>query len=246
MKTTKSEAATAATDISRQQLALFMSIMKISHQRGGRRSSWNLLVTVGLTVLVSLCLLGTPVVAQPPVPGGDTVRIVIEWGFFNDTDNGDKTPTALPSAAEIDGIMCQTNYFISKVYQDQLNNPAFRVTAIEIDPSFNPENFNPIRFEFILNATTADDSPVPSIDEQVLLFNTANINETIFIKEYAWQSEPSTPWFDVQRMNYTADRRPYQEGSIQEANCPETEAPTMAPTTTAEFSAGMTKQSTLL
>ncbi|CAB9522860.1 expressed unknown protein [Seminavis robusta] len=159
------------------------------------------------------------------------IRFSFRFGFFQD----ELTPDATEIIQEdIEGVICQTQYFMSWLVQNATNAKSIHVRATEIDWGFYDEELLPAHINFTVEFTDAITGTAGWLDDQVLINEMEKLGDQglqWFITDWVWRAEPNGLNFFVNanRMAFDGAKQAPVEGTLDQAECPETMAPTVAP-----------------
>lgn len=177
-----------------------------------------------------LLLLTTVVNAQPG--SGTIVRFNFRFGFFEDG----QTPDADIMKEDIEGVLCQTQYFLSQIVQNATDSKSIHAKATQIDWGFYDGQDLPAHINFTVEYTDASvEGDVNWIDDQILIEEMEGLSSQglqDYITKFVWMSEPQGLNFftNANRMAFDGLEQQPVTGQLEEAECPDTDAPTIAPT----------------
>ena len=160
---------------------------------------------------------------------GAIIRFIFRFALFDDA----LSPGAEIRQEDVEGAMCQTQYFLSQLVQNATDSKSITAKATEIDWGYfdgqdAPANIN---FTIVLNDAMSDEP----VDHEILIDVTAALGKPewqTYITNWVWKAEPEgTNFFlHANQVYYDIDWASPVEGTLDEVGCPETEAPTASPT----------------
>lgn len=172
--------------------------------------------------------------ASPSVPDTDqSVYMTWEYGFENGTARA-------PTEAEIEDLMCQTNLYIRDRVRNATQNDTVQVTGMHInwlytgDADADAANPQPITLQFLANATYDNGEPVPT-----QTVTDAMPSETddflLYLENYVMNVATDNIFMnaDSARLEGADAGSPVPPGMLESATCPETDAPSAAPSVSA-------------
>lgn len=181
-------------------------------------------------LLSSLFLAALRVVAQDDL---EVVRFAFKFGFFDDG----LTPLTEVVKDDIEGVLCQTQYFLSELVQNATNSKSVHAQATNINWGYYETDDLPAHINFTVEFSDAlvEEGDVNWIDDQVLIDEMEAMGEAglqHFITNWVWNSEPNPGNFfaNANKLSFDGIKRTRIKGDIPNANCPATDAPTLAPT----------------
>lgn len=194
-----------------------------------------------LPLLGSLLLLSTSTVNSQTSPS-EIVRFNFRFAFFDD----DQTPLSDVMKDDVEGVLCQTQYFLSQLVQNATQTKSVHAKATEINWGFYEGADMPMHINFTVEFTDAMvEGDVNDIDDSILIEQMEKLEKPgleKFITDWVWKSDPqkSAPdrndgnfFHNANRMEFDGIKQAPVRGQLEEAECPETGAPTMAPTISA-------------
>jgi hypothetical protein len=190
-----------------------------------------------VALLSSLLLLASTIPNSRAQTGDDEiVRFSFRFGFFKD----DLTPLSEVIKEDVEGVICQTQYFLSQLVQNASGSKSVHAKATEIDWGYFKDQDLPAHLNFTVEFTDAvlAEGDVNWVEDQILITEMEKLETSglqKFITEWVWDAEPKGLNFFVNanRMSFDGIKQARVEGNLQEAECPETIAPTFAPTISA-------------
>lgn len=136
-----------------------------------------------------VALLAMPVAAAQ---GSDVFRMFFRYGF-EQGELGD--PKGQPTEADVKGLMCATNDFLTNALQNYTKSDNVEVNAVNIDWDFENWVYNgsepeaprnvPVIVNFTTQVTTTDSSTPPT--NQVLWEATKYFDYFSYIQDYIWK-----------------------------------------------------------
>ena len=163
--------------------------------------------------------------ASPSVPNTDqSVYFTWEYGFANGTGRE-------PTQAEIEDLMCQTNLYIRDRVRNATQNETVQSVGMHINWMLLDAAMQPISLQFLSNTTYENGQAVPPqtvID--ALELETEDF--LMYLENYVWNvAIPDSVFKNATSasLNEAAAGNPVPPGMLEAATCPETEAPSMAP-----------------
>lgn len=202
------------------------------------RSLQHLLLLSSSSTLLLLHVLLTPqsVDAQgaalpSAIDDGQIVRFNFRFGFFDD----ELTPQTEVIKEDVEGVICQTQYFLSALVQNATGDKSVHAKATEIDWGYYEGQDLPAHLNFTIEFTDLDDVPNNWLNDQIMIDQMEALGQPglqRFITEWVWKAEPAGQNFflNANKMAFDGVQRAPIEGTLDEAECPATEAPTKAPT----------------
>lgn len=187
--------------------------------------------------LLALASTVTTVLAEDP-GGVRTLNLRFGYGFFvSDATNQTLMPEGEPTDAQISAVMCQTQYWLSKVFQDLNDAPFLTVKATNIDWMRGPidaTGTDLFEITFAAELNSLDGSPIPPEEEIIATIEnpSVQVNRTQeYILNYVYSADPrddSPNWFaNVDAISFNGEfGTPTGTGRLGEADCEETLAPT--------------------
>jgi len=181
-----------------------------------------------LPLLGSLLLLTPTITAQ----SGNIVRFNFRFGFFDD----DQTPLADIMKEDVEGVLCQTQYFLSQIVQNATDSKSVHAKATQVDWGYYEGQDLPAHINFTVEYSDSTiEGDVNWIDDQILITEMEGLSSEglqDYITKWVWESEPKKLNFftNANRMAFDGLEQAPVTGQLEEAECPDTEAPTIAPT----------------
>ena len=161
------------------------------------------------------------------------VRFAFKFGFFKD----ELTPLTEVVKADVEGVLCQTQYFLSQLVQNATDSKSVHAQATNINWGYFEKDELPAHINFTVEFTDAvlQEDDVNWVDDQILIDEMEAMGEAglqRFITNWVWNAEPVGLNFfaNANKMSFDGIKRARIKGDIPNAECPATDAPTMAPT----------------
>jgi len=148
-------------------------------------------ISHSLTIVALLCLAVTAS-AQTTSDTDEIFRMFFRYGF----DNGKiGDPDGQPTEADVKGLMCATNEFLTNSLQNYTKSDVVNVNAVQINWSYEDFIYNgsepeaprnvPVIVNFTAQITTADYSTPPT--NQMLWEATKYFDYISYIQDYIWK-----------------------------------------------------------
>lgn len=162
------------------------------------------------------------------------IRWNFRYGFFED----DETPdTEIIKLEDANGVMCQTQYFLSQLVQNATDTKSVHARTTEIDWGYYEGQDLPGHINFTVEFDDAAvEGDVNWVDDTILVNQMQQLDSQSlqdYIVRWVWKAEPIglNFFFNANRMAFdTSEELAPIRGRLKEAECPETDAPTHAPT----------------
>ena len=195
---------------------------------------WNNLLRCAPLLLLSQ--LSTPAHAQSieTNPPDEIVRFNFRFGLFDD----EQTPNTEVIRTDVESVICQTQYFMSQLVQNATESQSIHAKATEIDWAFYRSHELPIYLNFtVLFMEPGKGTDVNWVDEEILIAEMEKMGQEglqRYITDWVWKAEPlgDNLFTNVNRMAFDGVKQAFVEGTLDNAECPETPAPSMMPTIT--------------
>jgi len=182
------------------------------------------------TLLLVIGFILATVLAQD---GQEVIRFAFKFGFFAD----DLTPDTEVIKEDVEGVLCQTQYFLSRLVQNATGLKSVHAEATEINWGYYEGENLPAHINFTVEFSDAmAEGDANWLDDQILIDEMEALGEAglqKFITDWIWEAEPKGLNFfnNANKMSFDGVKRSRVEGDLPSAECPETGAPTMTPTT---------------
>ncbi|CAB9504379.1 beta-induced protein ig-h3 [Seminavis robusta] len=158
------------------------------------------------------------------------LRFNLRFSIFSDTDFFELFKD------DIDGVICQTQYWLSQLMQNATGSKSVYVQATEIDWGHYKEADEPLHLNFTaqLEDAASETDDVDWLDSQQILNEVERLGEEgwkRYLVDYVWKAEPlgQNVFANANQVFYDLLMREPVQGTLEEAECPATVAPTAAP-----------------
>lgn len=184
--------------------------------------TWTMTTFQKLLVLATLATFSVDTVHSE-----QALRMSYRFAF---EDEGVLEPGREPTQEEVEAVLCQTNVFYSKSFQQTFQNPKIAVVTNEADYAFDNYQFvgadgmvveMPANINFTLSVMTTDGTTPPTFNE--ILEALPNLNYNAYLTKFVWKAAPVTHnfFFEAKGIVWKSMITENVQGKISDIDCPE-------------------------
>lgn len=166
---------------------------------------------------------------------GEVLRLKLRFGLFQDAQTAEAGDI---KKQDVEGALCQIQYFMSQLVQNATNSRSVHAQATEIVWGLQEDVELPVHLNFTVEVSdAATEGDTTWLDDRILVNEMEKLDAEglkSFLVDWVWKADPVDSNFfqNANRLSFDASMQEPVTGQLKDARCPETEAPTMAPTAT--------------
>ena len=161
------------------------------------------------------------------VHGEKVLRMSYRFAF---EDEGVLVQGREPTQEEVEAVLCETDVFFSKSFQQKLNNPKIAVVIKDVDFAFEDYQFTgedgsavemPANINFTLDVMTMAGTTPPTF--AAIQDALPNLDYNAYLTKFVWKAAPVTKnyFFEAVGLVWMSKITDSVEGSISVVGCPE-------------------------